>query len=249
VDDKRVGEIIRAVRRRARLTQAALAARAGTSQPVVSDLERGHFEEVGLPLARRVCAALDVRLPLAPQWRGGDLFHLLDATHAALVEATISRLAAIGWQCAPEYTFSHFGERGSVDIVAWHAGAAALLVVEVKSRLVDLQDLFASMNRKGRLVPLLVAREQAWHACAIGLMLVVPASTTTYGLVRRHAALFRAALPARSRAVWDWLCRPSGSLRGVWFLPNIAGSDERRHRTAPRIRARSSVKAATTRPG
>lgn len=225
MDDRRVGEIIRAVRRRAGLTQARLAARAATSQAVVSDLERGRLEEVGLRLARRGCAALDIRLPLAPRWRGADLYRLLDESHAALVDATIAQLDVLGWQCSPEFTFSHYGERGSADIVAWHADTAVLLIVEVKSRLVDLQDTIASMNRKCRLVPPLTASEHGWRAHSVGLVLVVPASTTTYGVVQGHGALFRAALPARSRAVRRWLSRPSGGLRGVWFVPNIATGD------------------------
>jgi hypothetical protein len=48
------------------------------------------------------------------------------------VKTVVSRLGG-SWQVVVEYTFNHYGDRGSVDVVAWHAGAGALLLVEVKS--------------------------------------------------------------------------------------------------------------------
>lgn len=49
--------LLRAVRRRHGLTQAELARRAGTSQPVVSAYERGHRDPTFTTLARLVAAA------------------------------------------------------------------------------------------------------------------------------------------------------------------------------------------------
>ena len=48
------GALIEAVRRRAGLTQAALARRAGTSQPVISAYERGHRDPTCGTLRRLV---------------------------------------------------------------------------------------------------------------------------------------------------------------------------------------------------
>ena len=64
-----------------------------------------------------------------------------------------------------EYTFNHYGERGSVDVVAYHAGHRALLIVEVKTRLTDLQAFLASFGRKLRVVPALV-RDDRGVGCA-----------------------------------------------------------------------------------
>ena len=41
-------------------------------------------------------------------------------------------LVAAGWEVVPEATFNEFGERGSIDILAFHPKHGALLVVEVK---------------------------------------------------------------------------------------------------------------------
>lgn len=60
------------VRRRRGLTQADLARRAGTSQPVVSAYERGHRDPSYATL-RRLVAAAGERLELSASMPGGDL--------------------------------------------------------------------------------------------------------------------------------------------------------------------------------
>jgi hypothetical protein len=52
---------------------------------------------------------------------------------------------------APDASFSIYGERGVVDIVAWHAASRSLLIIELKTLLVDPQELVATMDRRVRL--------------------------------------------------------------------------------------------------
>ena len=139
----------------------------------MSRLERGQLERVGLARARRIGAVLQIEMPVAPRWRGGELARLLDADHAALVERVVAVVRSLGWEVMPEYTFSRFGERGSVDVVAWRAPSRSLLIVEVKTRLLDLQDLLAGVGRKERVVPGILARERGWRPNAVGVVLVV----------------------------------------------------------------------------
>jgi hypothetical protein len=73
-------------------------------------------------------------------------------------------VSVLGWQTVLEYTFQHFGERGSVDVLAWRPDVRALLLVEVKPDLDDLQDMLSALDRKARLVPRLIATERAWQA-------------------------------------------------------------------------------------
>jgi transcriptional regulator with XRE-family HTH domain len=153
VEDIKVGEVVRTVRRRRGLRQRDVAAMAGVSQWSVSAVERGQLEQLTLCTIRRVCSALEIGTPLAPRWRGVELPRLLDARHAALVEEVVARLSALGWETVLEYTFQHFGERGSVDVLAWRPEARALLVVEVKTDLDDLQEMLSAIDRKARLVP------------------------------------------------------------------------------------------------
>ena len=56
-------------------------------------------------------------MELEAQWRGGDLDRLLDEAHAQLVGASVSVLRDSGWAAEIEVTYSHYGERGSLDIL------------------------------------------------------------------------------------------------------------------------------------
>ncbi len=129
------------------------------------------------------------------------------------------------WEVLVEYSFNHYGDRGSVDIVGWHTETRTLLIIEVKSRLADVQDLHAKMDRKCRVVPPLLARERGWRALSVGRVLVVVDTTTIRRTVQRYAGTFDAALLERTIGVRRWLRRPAGSIAGIWFLPPITPGD------------------------
>jgi transcriptional regulator with XRE-family HTH domain len=246
VNDGRVGLAFRAVRRRRGLRQADVAERAGTHQTTVSKLERGHLDPLALRTIRPIAAVLEVSVAIAPRWSRGDIDRLLDEQHAALVEAATATLRPLQWTVLPEYTFSHFGERGSVDLVGWQPLAAALLLVEAKSRLVDLQDLLASTDRKRRLVPMLLASERGWRAASIGSVVVMPEGSLARNAVARHRATIGARFPGRTTEVRRWLANPRGPLAAVWFLPLKPGGTTERGfsaREAATTRRRRSPRA------
>lgn len=240
MEDVAVGRVIRAIRRRRGLRQADVAASCDVSQQSISQLERGRIEHVSLAAARRVARALEVELAIEPKWRGPSLAQLLDQRHAAVVDVVVQTMQACGFEVLVEYSFSHFGERGAVDVLGWTAARRALVIVEVKTRIVDLQDLLGAVDRKRRLVPLLVARDRGWQPASIGTLIVLPESSTTRDAVSRHAATFAVAFPGRNVAVRKWLRTPVGELRAVWFvrdtsqrcLPRSAG--DRIRAAAPR---------------
>jgi hypothetical protein len=93
-----------------------------------------------------------------------------------------------------------------------------LVVVEVKTSIVDVQDLVATLDRKARIVPTLLAKERGWRARAVARVVVVRDGTTERDTVRRHAATFDAAFPARTREVTRWLAQPEGVISGLWFV-------------------------------
>jgi hypothetical protein len=62
-------------------------------------------------------------------------------------------------------SFSRYGERGSIDVLAWHPRRRALAVFEVKSVTPDMQAMFVGLDRKGRLAPG-IARERGWEPAA-----------------------------------------------------------------------------------
>ena len=166
-------------------------------------------------------------MPFEPRWRGGELPRLVDARHAALVEQVVARLASRRWEVAVEYTFSKFGERGSVDVIGWRAAERALVIVEVKSELDDMQNMLSVLDRKVRLVPPLVATDRGWTAAVVGVILVLPEGSTFRDGVARFQATFAAALPSRAVEIRSWIAQPGpSSLRGTWFF-RLSGSSTR----------------------
>ncbi len=227
MDDVQVGSVIRSVRIRRGLRQSDVAETAGVSQAIVSAIEHGDFDSTSLRVVRGVAAAVGVSLALAPRWRGPDLPKLLDEKHAAIVREVVTRLGALGWVALPEHTFSIRGEHGSIDVFAWSPTSRAALVVEVKSVLVDLQDLLSTLDRKKRLASL-IAREAGWRPLLIGTLLVMPGETQARNAIERYKPVFDATYPARGRQVQRWLRCPELDLRGIWFVLNFTAGDTKR---------------------
>jgi transcriptional regulator with XRE-family HTH domain len=219
VEDSRIGAWVRSERRRLGLRQADLAEIAGVGKSTVARLECGRLSEMTITAARTVAAAVGIELPFAPRSRrGASIERQVDWRHAALVEAVLGRLAALGWETTVEYSFNHYGDRGSVDLLAWHRDARALLIVEVKSDLRNVQETLHALDVKRRVVPMLVRTERGWTADSLGVVMVLSDLGVERGRDGQHAATFDATLPARTVEVRRWLARPIGRLRGVWFL-------------------------------
>ena len=125
-----------------------LATRSGVSQATISRVERGHPGSLTLTTLRRIAGALDVKVDLVARWRAGDLDRLLNAKHSQLHESVARWFAdeLPAWVLAPEVSYSIYRERGVVDIVAWHPGRRAILVIELKTDIVDVNQL----DREGR---------------------------------------------------------------------------------------------------
>jgi len=218
MDDVGVGRLIMLARQRKHWRQSDLAAAAGLSRSLVALAETGALEKLTLRSLRRIAAPLEIRLQLTPFLNGGDMDRLRDRDHARLVESVVAIIRRSGWDVVVEYTFNHYGERGSIDIVGWHAESATLLVIEVKSRIYDVQALIAGMDRKARVTPMLLSAERGWTATTVARLVVVPERAAVRRLVAQHASSLEASLPARSREVRAWLKEPSGALAGLWFL-------------------------------
>jgi hypothetical protein len=121
-----------------------------------------------------------------------------------------------------------------VDVLAYHAEQRALLIVEVKSVVPDMQALLTGIGRKCRLAPQLAAA-RGWRPQSVSRLLVLPDDRTARRRLERHAATVDAVLPARTREVNRWIRKPSGPLAGVLFLP-ASPSTTSRHRVTSRRR-------------
>ena len=96
--------------------------------------------------------------------------------------------------------------------------ARALLIVETKSDLRNVQETLHALDVKLRVVPRLVRSERGWQADAVGVVMVLADLRVERQRVDRHRSTFDAALPARTVEVRRWLERPAGPLRGLSFL-------------------------------
>ncbi len=201
------------------MRQVDLAAAVGVSASTISRIELGRILTVQVGTILEICRVLGAALELEIRWQGEGLDRLLDAAHADLVEEVVRRLRAAGWETAVEVSFAIAGERGSVDILAFHPETAMLLVIEVKSVVPDLQGMLHGLDRKARLGRS-IAAQRGWRVLGVARLLVVGETRTNRRRLAIAGATFGAALPASGRAVSRWLAEPSSPpLAGHWFVP------------------------------
>lgn len=186
----------------------------------VSRIERGHLEALSVRTIRSVASVLEIRADIMPRWRGGDLDRLVNASHARLAQVVVARFGASGgWEVRPEVSFSIYGERGVIDLLAWHRECRALLVVELKTAIIDVGELLGTLDRKARLARD-VAGRFGWTPEDVSVALVVAEGRTNRRRVADHVDVFRSALPDDGRRLAAWLRRPVGSVAGLMFLPD-----------------------------
>lgn len=227
MDDLRLGALIRAVRMRRGLRQRDVAAVAHVSHAAVSLVERGHCQTLSLATLRRVGAALDIRVDVVGRWRGGDADRLLSRLHSMLAEDVASAiLLRPGWEVVPEVSFSIYGERGVIDQLAWHPATGTLLVIELKTQLVDVNELLGTLDRKQRLARA-IANDRAWNPARIAAWVILTDTSTNRRHARDHASLLRARLPSDGRGLRALLRSPGRAPSGLAFWANSNPSSTR----------------------
>jgi transcriptional regulator with XRE-family HTH domain len=242
MDDQRIGSGLRAIRVRQGRTQKEIAAIAHVSRFVVGRIERGRLGGIPLAKVRAVASALDARLDLVIRWQGGGLGRLVNARHSAMHDSIARAFEKLAdWEIEPEVSFSIYGERGVIDVLAWHPARRCLLVIELKTELVDINELMGNVDRKRRLAGD-IARERGWEPAGISTWVVIADNRTNRRAVASHAATLNAKFPTNGPAVRRWLRAPDGRLDGLGFLPYVHGTLARRD-LAPirRVRRRSRL--------
>jgi transcriptional regulator with XRE-family HTH domain len=238
MDDVRVGRILPALRRRREWTQKELGRRAEVSQQAISLIERGHGGRLSVETMRRVFAALDARWEPTVSWRGGDLDRLIDAEHARLVGDISRRLVDAGWEVAVEVTYSDFGDRGSVDVLAARRDLQAMVVVEVKSELVAIESTLRKLDEKVRIALGSLGRERfGFRPRLVGRLLVLPSTNLARRRVARSSDVLDIAFPDRAGRVRSWLSAPDGGLAGILFVSDTnPGGDKHMSGGSKRVR-------------
>jgi transcriptional regulator with XRE-family HTH domain len=237
VDKQKLGRSIRALRHRLGWRQIDLAARCRMSQAALSRIECGDLGRVSVASLDALVTALGAELDVRIRWRGEELDRLLDATHAAIGESLVMLLTRFGWECAVEVTFWIHGEKGVVDVLAWHPSTGRLLVVEDKSVVPDLQSMLGSLHRKVRLGRE-IAAQRGWRVTGVGSALVLTATAANRARAEKFKATLKTALPDDARVMRKWLADPSGrEPAALWFISDIRvmNAVKRRRVQKPRI--------------
>jgi hypothetical protein len=200
------------------LSQKALGALVGLSQQEISLIERGHLDGVPIRTIRTAFRGVEASAEWNIRWRGGAVDRLLDERHADLVGALSALLVGLGWEVVPELTYSGYGERGSIDLVAWHAGTRTLLIVEVKTELTSVEQTCRKHDEKVRLAPRVVRERFGWQPASVARLLVLPEHRTARRQVERADGVLARLYPLRGWDMRRWLGAPSGRGDGVLFL-------------------------------
>jgi transcriptional regulator with XRE-family HTH domain len=217
MDSLRLGAVVRAVRLRKGWRQADVAAAARVSTSTVSRVERGSLEPVSVGMLLRIAASLEIRIDWLPRWRGGELDRMLNSGHGAMHEAAARELGRTGWLTTVEATFAIYGERGAIDILAFHPPTGGLLVIELKTDIVDVQALVGAVDRYRRLAPR-VASERGWMATSVSCWVLLRDTPANHRRLAAHATVLRNAFPDDGRRMRRWLRRPVGTVAALSFL-------------------------------
>lgn len=167
-----------------------------------------------LAMLDRHASALDLRLDLRLVGRSGQVVRMADEEHAAIVESIAEWLRQSGFQVEVEASFSEWGERGRIDLLAYDPHTRTVVIVEVKTLLLDLQELLGSLDVRERLIEA-IARRRGWRIERRVTMLAVAASAANRSVVRSHSALFQPLTVRR-------LGQPGFAAAGrilVWITP------------------------------
>ena len=197
---------------------------------------------------------LDARVDMFVRWHGGDLPRLLGARHARLHEGIAGRFFGDlpSWVVEPEVSFSIYGERGIIDILAWHPTRRILLVIELKTEIVDVERVAREAGPEA--TPRHQHRPQtgAGARSAVSTWVVIADSRSNRRAVVDHATVLRAKLPVDGPTMRAWLRSPVESDRRAQFHANRAwdapwvdvGPDPRVVKRRPRT-ARTTTESRT----
>jgi len=211
VIDQQIGAVFRAVRIRRRMRQEDVAAAARVARSWVSRVEHGRLDGLTVDRLRAIAAALEIRVEIVATWRGAGGARVVNERHSRMHELIAAHLSRLpGWEFAAEVSFSRYGERGVIDILAWHAASRTLLVIEIKTEIPDPAGLVAQVNRYRRLAPA-IARERGWNPAVVATWVLVANADMNRRQLARHRTMLRNAFPLDGRAFRSWLRDPAGA--------------------------------------
>lgn len=240
MDDVTLGSAFRVVRIRKGWRQIDVARTAHVDQWDVSRLERGRIDDLLLGSVRRIAATLEMTVDLTAKWRGPELARLVNAAHAALQGALLRFVGSFeGWTVLPEESFSIYGERGAIDILAWHEATRTLLIIELKTLLVEAAALTRTMHQRSRLART-IAEARGWRPEHVATWVILTDTRTNRRHVAKHKEILAPLTGLDGRQMRAWLRAPDGAISALSFWAEPEAKVARR----VRVRTQAGVQPA-----
>ena len=233
------GRICRENRLGLDISQRGLASASGISRSYLANIELGTANPT-LEAVERLGAALGIEFDLVNRLQA----RLAEPRQRDFVHARCSvyvdrRLRRSGWSTAREVAIEDGRYRGWVDLVAYHAALATILVIEVKTRIDDVGAIERQLSWYRRSAGD-VGRRFGWRAQRVEAWLLVLASDEVDRAIQMNRDLLRQSFPRRAGdmlAIVDGNGR-AGAPRGIGLV------DPRSRRRAWILKARTDGRRA-----
>jgi transcriptional regulator with XRE-family HTH domain len=222
VNEQQLGRFLRMLRIRRGWRLADVGMRSKLSPASIARTEHGWIASFRVVQAH--AAALDVRVDFRLMGRGAHVVRVADEEHAAIVELLARAFVAAGWDVEVEASYSEYGERGRIDLLAYDAVTRTLVIVEVKTELADLQELFGGLDVKLRLAPA-VAMRRGWAVARTVTVLAAASIEMNRSLVRQHPTLFSSFARMVFRGGAGAVVGGSEQRVLVWIPASVAGRE------------------------
>ena len=134
--------------------------------------------------------------------------------------AWADRLRRWKYDVRVETSFNHYGDRGRIDLLAWHAALRLLLVGEIKTDLVDAQGLLGPLDVKCRVAPR-VSEMLGWgRPRRVVPLLIIRDRSTVRDRLRRLDPLF-SSFELRGRRATSCLRHPELARSPMLILSDL----------------------------
>jgi len=151
------GRAVAEERRRRGWTMRVLAESARISAQTIVGIEAGR--PASMDVVGRLAVALGIRIEVESGPARRRSREPSDVVHSAMGEYEARLLALHGFKLAIDHPYQHFQFAGRADVLAWRRDPPALLHIENRTRLPDLQQVAGSFNAKCTYLAAVLARE------------------------------------------------------------------------------------------